>query len=459
MAGDEVSVSKSADLTSGSIRAHMWRMAVPAGIGLFFNTMFNVIDSFWAGAVSTQALAALSLSFPVFFSIIALTQGVSTAASALISYHIGRKEEEEAHRMAGQILGYAFFTSLVLMAFGLLCAEPIFLFLGAEGEYLDYALQYIIPIFWCAGVFVCSATLNGLLLSRGNVKAMRDTLVWGFLLNCFLDPWLLYGGWGMPAFGIRGIAYATITVSAVGIPYLAWTAKRLDVLPHCSRCSLVPSLRHQLRILSHAVPAAVNMMTVAIGMFVTTYFIQGFGYEAVAAFGVGLRVEQIALLPSIGVYLSILALVGQNYGAQKMDRIEESLKIGMRISLSIMTLGAIAEYFFPEILLRIFTNDKAVIAYGSTYLRVAALISWSYVIASNCIATLQGMHQPYFAIGVSLFRQFLARMVAFWAVLAYTSWGINGIWWSIFVINWVAAAYTVWYTRRSLEKLRERFAE
>ena len=123
------------DLTKGNVLKLLVHMALPVAIGLFFNTMFNVVDTYFAGQLATEALAALSVSFPVFFIIIALTEGLAVGASALVSYHLGRGEEREASEICTQVLVYGVLGTVVLMTVGLNYAEDIFLYLGATGAY------------------------------------------------------------------------------------------------------------------------------------------------------------------------------------------------------------------------------------------------------------------------------------------------------------------------------------
>ena len=216
--------SKRHDMTKGSIFKHLWRMALPVSVGLFFNTMYNVVDTFFLARESTESLAAISLSFPIFLGLIAVTEGISTAASALISYHVGKKDEAMLHKLSIQIFTFSLLTTFFLMCSGWYFTEPVFRFLGADGMYLHKALAYMNTILYGSAFFAFSSAINGILLAQGQPHPMRNVLVAGFFLNCFLDPWFLYGGFGLPAMGIRGIAYATLLSKSLGLVYLFWKA-------------------------------------------------------------------------------------------------------------------------------------------------------------------------------------------------------------------------------------------
>src|SRR6185369_13446207 len=208
------------DLTSAPIPQLVRRLAIPAGTGFFFNTMFNVVDTWYGGQLSTSALAAMSLSFPVFFLILSIGSGVSTGATALIGNALGRKDHDEARRYLSQSLSFALFHALLLAAAGLALAPRIFTLMGARGEYLAQALSYMNVIFIGCPFFLLNFVMNAILNSHGNTLAYRNFLIFDFLLNLVLDPWFMYGGLGLPPFGLAGVALATVLIQCVGNLYL-----------------------------------------------------------------------------------------------------------------------------------------------------------------------------------------------------------------------------------------------
>lgn len=439
----------SKDLTTGSVTGHLWRLAAPASLGMFFETMFNFVDTYWAGTLSTTALAALSVSFPIFFLIISLTQGLFTAASALASYHWGEKNSDAAKSLGKQVLYYALLASAILTAGGLTVQPYLFSLLSVDGLYLDYANQYMSTIFCGSTFFVFGSGVNGLLIAHGNSRVMRNALVGGFFLNCILDPWFLHGGWGLPAMGVQGIALATLLVKFLSVVYVLVVAFQEKLLtPRLAP----PQLSVLFRILRHAVPASMSMLTIASGIFVTNYFIKPYGIEAVGAFGICLRIEQIFLLPVIGLTFGLLAISGQNYGAKQLDRVQSAHRQALGVGLTLMTVGAALELTVPERLVGMLTDDPEVITIGAEYLRVAAVISWAYPLMSLSDAVLQGLQRPFFVLSMGLMRQFILRMLVFYLIVSFTSWGLLGLWWSIFAINWLSALVTLAYVHYALKQ-------
>jgi hypothetical protein len=216
----------SRDLTEAPVQGLIKKMALPASIGFFFNTMYNIVDTYFGGQISTTALAAMSLSFPVFFLIIIFDSGTSTGTTALLANIIGEGDHKKAERYTGQVLSFGVLVSILLTFAGLLLSPALFKLLGAQGEYLALALSFMNVIFYGSIFFMMIGVINSVLQATGNTTTYRNFLIFGFALNCLLDPWFLYGGLGVPALGLSGIALATVTVEFVGCIYIYCCANR-----------------------------------------------------------------------------------------------------------------------------------------------------------------------------------------------------------------------------------------
>jgi putative MATE family efflux protein len=447
-------MKESLSLTTGSITHHVKKLTIPVSIGFFFHTMYNVVDALYAGQLGTLALAAMALSFPVFFLIIATSDGLSKGVSALLANAIGAQDNSQQRSYITQGLSLGVITSVFLTILGLVIAEPLFEILGASGEYLQYALDYTIPIFWGSLFFITSSMANAILLANGDSKTFGKVLVAGFFLNLILDPWFLYGGFGLPALGITGIAWATVLIQALGSLYmLAVVIKRGFITPQCCR-HLIPNLKVYGKILQQGLPASFNMISVALGFFVITYFLKFYGEEVVAAFGITTRIEQIALLPAIGLNAAVMALVGQNNGAKKYDRIQETMRICIRIGLVLIFTASAFIYLFAEPLMRIFTGDPEVITVGIKYIHIMAFIQWAYVMTFLHLSFLQAIKRPLYGLWESLFRKIILPFPIFYIIVHVALYPVEDIWFSIVAINVTMAIFTIIYAQRVLRKLR-----
>jgi len=368
------------DLTSAPIPVLIRRLAIPAGTGFFFNTMFNVVDIWYGGRLSTTALAAMSLSFPVFFILLAVGAGVSTGATALIGNALGRGERNEARQYILQALSFALLHALALTALGLAFLPHIFRFMGARGEYLSLALSYMNVIYSGASFFLLNFVMSAILNSHGNTVTYRNYLISGFFLNLALDPWFMYGGLGIPAMGLPGIAFATVSIQCIGNFYLFSQLSRTGAVARFTLRELRPRWSYYRELFGQGLPAALNMMTVTLGFFVITWFVGKFGQEALAAYGIGTRIEQVAMLPVMGLNISTLALTAQNYGASRIDRIRLVLSVSLRYGFSLAISGTVAALVFTSELMNFFTKDPAVVAVGIRFLRIEAFVFPAYVL-------------------------------------------------------------------------------
>ncbi|BCS54244.1 MATE family efflux transporter [Geobacter sp. SVR] len=443
------------ELTTDPIPVLIRRLAIPAGTGFFFNTMFNVVDIWYGGRLSTTALAAMSLSFPVFFILLSIGAGVSTGTTALIGHALGRNDHETARIYILQALSFALLNALFLTALGISFSPEIFMFMGAREEYLALALSYIDVVFAGAPFFMLNFVMSAILNAHGNTATYRNFLICGFLLNLLLDPWFMYGGFGLPALGLPGVALSTVAIQCLGNFYLFNRLSRTEAIPSFTLRELRPQWNYYRNLFGQGFPAAMNMMTVTLGIFIITWFVGRYGQEAVAAYGIGTRIEQIALLPVMGLNISTLALTAQNFGAGQIGRVRQVLVLSLRYGFVLALSGTAAALIFTGELMRLFSSDEKVVAIGIRFLRVEAWVFPAYVLLYICVAAMQGIQRPSLALWIGLYRQIAAPAAAFPLLTVSVGMGIIGIWWGIFSVTWSAALFVVFYVTRVLKMLEK----
>ena len=449
-------------LTTGSIPGHVRAIALPASFGLIFQTMYNVVDSFYAGKISTEALAAMGVGFPVFLLVVATGSGLARGASALVANAIGAGDVEEQSRYATQAVSLAVVAAITLSVIGFVTGPALFRFLGADGQYLDLALRYMRPIFGGAIFFVLTSLANAMLVASGDSKTYSRVLIGGFFANLILDPWFLYGGFGLPAMGIAGIAWATVLIQVVGSTYLLSVVVRRGLLTGASEgganqrlspAAFVPNLRTYAEILLQAVPATFNILSVALGFFAINYFIKSFGKPTVAAFGVTTRIEQIALMPTFGLSASIMALVGQNNGAKDYARVRESMRVCITAGLVLSLTTSAVIFICARPLLRLFTSDVEVIDIGQHYIHIMMPILWSYVMTGGHVAFLQATKRPTYGLFESPLRKVLLPAPLMWLGVYQLNYGIDAVWYSVAGVNVLMTIVTVTYARWAMRQL------
>jgi putative MATE family efflux protein len=447
--------NNSFQLTTQPIPHLVRKIAVPASVGYFFHTMYNVVDTYFAGLISTQALASLSLSLPVFFIIIAMGTGIATGATALIGNALGAGDREGARLLAVQGISFGVLTAVFLTALSVYLSPFLFGVLGASGGYLVMAVTYMNTIFLGTVFFMLVYMLNAILNAVGETRPFRNFLIAGFFMNIVLDPWFIYGGLGLPALGLVGIALATVLIQLVGCVYLGFRVYRTGLVSGKAASEIFPKPGPFKEIARQGFPASFNMLTVGLGIFVITYFVSFFGKEAVAAYGIAMRVEQIVLIPTIGLNIATLTLVAQNNGAGLFHRVQEAMGTALRYGGIIMTFGTIGVFALARPWMSFFTDDGKVIEMGATYLRIDALVLYAYVLLFVHVAAMQGIKRPMFALWIGFYRQLVAPGVVFYVLTCSLDFGLLGIWWGIFAITWSAAVFTLFYVRRALGRVMQ----
>lgn len=432
------------DLTQGEISQQIKKLAVPASVGFFFHTMYNVTDTYFAGQISTQALSALTLSFSVFFMMIAFAGGMSEAVTAMVGNALGKKDNQQAGHITLNSFVFALFLSFVLTLIGLLFTPYLMSLLGAEGAYLEESLAYINIILYGSAFFVFSFFINALLNSVGDTVSFRNILIFSSIVNVGLDYWFVFGGLGLEPLGVSGISMATVITEFITMVYLFYKLMKTPLLDNYRDFSIDISVYKEL--LKQGLPPSTNMVLMATGIFIITYFASSYGKEVIAAFGIGMRVEQIILMPSIGLNVAVLSIVSQNNGAAQFERISETIKTALYYGGIISFIGMVLLLVGAESFMGLFSDDALVIEEGALYLRIEAFILFPFVVIFVHIAMLQGIEKPNFIFYISIFRQILAP-IALLSLVAFLGLSLVWIWLAIAFIVGLSALITWRYSR------------
>lgn len=435
------------DLTQGIIKQHILKLAVPAVVGYFFHTMFNVTDTYFAGLISTQALAALSLSASVFFMVLAIGIGMSEAATSLVGNALGEKNTVKAQHIALNSMVFAGFISISLTVLGVLSVPYLVEALG-DPSYKQETFDYINLILYGSVFFVGAFFCNALLNATGDTKSFRNVLIVTAFLNILLD-YVFIEYFHM---AVKGIAMATIITEAIILFYLFYKVSRTKLWSGFSAFEYDSRVMKEL--LKQGVPPSVNMFMMAFGMYIITYFVAPFGKEAVAGFGIGMRIEQIFLMPVIGLNIATLAIVSQNNGAKAYERITPTLHLAIRYGWVMSTMGVSAFLLFAEFFAALLTSDPLVIEQTALYLRVSGVASYGFVIIFIYIAMLQGIGKPTVIMPISIYRQVLAPVLVFW-ILALMGFGILSLWIGLDMIIFSSALFLWWYGEKKLKRLAQ----
>lgn len=426
------------------------KIAIPASVGMFFNTMYYVVDNFYAGMLSSTALAGLSLAAPIYFMGLAISIGVGQATNALVGNSLGADRQQEAEQIAGSAISFAWLCAFSIGLLVLFSAPTLFEIMGAEGDYTRESLHYLSIILPTLAFLAHGMAANGILNTLGDTTSFRNSLMVAFVANILLDPLFMFGfGWG-----VYGLAAGTALTQLGSAIYLTIKVRQ-SKLGHClSIINLRPKLTHYGALTRQALPASGSMFLVALGSIIVTAAVTRFGEDAVAGLGIAFRIEQLVLLPTVGINIAVLSLVSVNFGAKHYQRMEKIALDSITIGTLLMVFGGVLLFSFAHPLVSLFSDDPAVIDIGVSYLRVEAIILPAYVLAFISGAVLQGMKQPEIPLYFNIVRQLLLPLALISIALGIIGTGIYGVWWSVAIASWTTATAQFLHMRKKVKQHR-----
>ena len=448
------------NLLTDKIPSLLWKIGLPAGIGFFFNTLFNITDAYWAGKLGVEAATAMSQTFPIFLLLIVFGNGISSAASTLIGNALGAKNTKQIAEFLEHIIFLSVLLIIVLTP-ALLLATPTILSLTGDVTPSVQALSlgYIVPVLSFSIVFIFSYALNGLLNAYGDTKTYSNALIVGAILNLGLDPLLMFGWGPIPGMGIAGVAWATIIIQLVTLLYMISVVRKRGIFALCQWSGWRPRWSVIREILHIAVPASISMIFVAVGIFVINAFLRDFGTAVMAIYGVGTRIEQIVLLPTIGLSIAASAIIAQNNGAGNFARVRETYKLSLIYGTFVVIPLALVIWILRDQLYPLFITPKDaedavnIVRLGREYTSVVIGLFWGYIFLFITVGALQSVKRPMFGLWMNLFRQVILPLIVFTLVIR-AGGNYLSVWWSIFGIVWFSAIIALIYGQMVFRKLK-----
>jgi len=434
------------DLTQGSVYRHMIRIGIPAALGMVFNTLYNLTDNWFAGQISDVALSGLSIASIVFALFLALGMGLQSGTSAMVAADLGSRNKKQVIEWVNCSHGITWFLSALILLLGWLFADDLLGFLSDNEQIVAMAWDYTSVILFGNVFFNLTSCFAGALIAHGNTTSYRNVLVFGFFANWLLNPLFIF----VFDFGVAGLAWSTLLIKMGSSLYL-WKVLMNEVGVGSKPAF---NLDHWKQLLAQIMPASMNMLTIIIGGFITIYFISQFGDDPVAGYSVGIRLEQLLLMPALGLNASVMALVGQSYGAGNITRVKEIYGKSLKIALLISLLFVPTMIFLSPLMMTQFTDNPEIIATGVYYLRADAFAFYGYMLLFCSNALLQAVKQPLFPLVIGILRQMLLPMTAFYLLVEVLGYGLYSIFWSIVAIVLSSSVVALLYTRNRLSILK-----
>jgi putative MATE family efflux protein len=401
-------------LTEGPITTILINMTIPMIIGMVMMFSFSLVDTFFVSLLGTEALSAISFTFPVTFTIMSLAIGLSIGTSAVVAKYIGRGEAEKA-KQASTVTNYvAMALSALLALFGYILTDQIFLALGASPTLLPLIREYMDIWLPSSVLLVAIICCNAVLRANGDTRTPSMLMAGSGLINAVLTPMMIFGFGPVPAMGVAGAAWATLVSWLAGAGFLFYyLAIRHELIYKGLPTGPVfrNSAREMLRI---GIPASGSNMLTPLAMGVMTAILATYGDTAVAAFGVGSRLESIACLVILALSSTLPPFVSQNLGAGRIDRIEEACRISLRFVLVWQLLIYVIMALGSGLIAAVFTRDETVASTLRLYLWLMPLGYGLQGVIILCNSALNAMHKPMVALYLSIARFFVFIVPLAW---------------------------------------------
>ena len=443
------------DLLKDNIPKLVRKLALPAMVGMLFQTLYNIVDTFYAGKISPEALSALSKSFPIYFIIVASSIGVTVAGTSLIGNSIGENNKKNILNYFTHIIYFAIIMSIIICFVGLSFSDKIFSLMVTTDEVLNLGTQYTDIIFSGSILFILIVALNSLLHAEGDTKTYRNVLILSFFINLILNPVLIFGLFFFPALGFKGIAISTIISQLVAFFIILLKVLKNSRIKEITKENLVPKIFYFINIFFTAMPIVVSIFAYSITATIVLKYVGISGEYAVAGYGAGTRIEQVVLLPILGINTAIISIIAQNFGAKNFERVKETYFTSIKYSFLIMILSGTILYISSDLIMSFFSNDQIVIEFGSRYLKICSFILPAYPIFFLSNGMFMAIKKAEYAMISNLFRNGFNPLVVFF-LASYINASFEIFFWIWAVVNWIFSgiylSILIFYIKAKLEK-------
>jgi putative MATE family efflux protein len=419
------------DLTRGSLLKNLWALAIPMIVANVLQNAFSIVDMIFVGRLGPTAVAAVAVSGLVMMVAWTLLIGVAISTVATVARFFGARDVERANEAAVQALILGSVISVLLLLFGVFLDEPVLRALGASAEMMEPATAYFRIVFIGSFTLVLMYLSGAILRGAGDAKTPMIILMVATAFNISLDPLLIFGPWFFPRLEVRGAAYATVVGQGIAMVLGLWILARgySRIHVHLPQFRLRPQLMKRMVLI--AIPGTFQGGLRSLAYLGLMKIVAFYGTFAVAAFGIGLRINLLVMMVGWAIGGAASTLVGQNLGAQRPDRAEKSAWLTAAIFCGFMILAGGVFFALADPLIRLFNDDPGVIKIGHSYLRVVTLSYPFLGLSMICAMSFNGAgdtQTPALIVGLT----FIALMIPLALILPkFTNPRTSGIWWAM----------------------------
>jgi putative MATE family efflux protein len=433
-------------MTEGPVGPNLIGLAIPMIFGLISILLINLVDTFYISMIGVKELVAISFTFPVTFTLMSFSFGIGIGAASVISRAIGEGDHHRVQRLTTDSLLLVALIILVVAGLSYLNLDAIFRLMGATDESLPLIEEYMIP--WLMGVVfvVIPIVGNSAIRATGDTKTPSIIMVIAAVVNAVLDPILIFGYGPFPEMGIEGAAIATV-ISYISIMIVGlWMLGKRDRMLTANWPGIAGILSSWKALLYIGIPAMLTQLLFPVSNAVLTRIAADLGDATVAAFGVGSRIESLAMIGSMALSSVIIPFIGQNYGAKNFDRIKTASRFVLRFAL----IWGVAAWAFLALfsggIAWAFSDDPEIQDLIQQFFWIVPFGFGFHGISQLVSASCNALHRPFHSTSINIMRLFLFLIPLVY--LGSQIWGTTGFFIGIALGN-LATGTIAWYWFRS----------
>lgn len=416
-------------------------MSLPMMISMVVQALYNIVDSVFVSRVSEDALTAVSMAFPLQALCIALGAGMGVGVNALLSKSLGAKDNDMVNKSALNGLFMTFVSYLVLLVIGIFAVKPFYMIQTDSADIIQYGTDYLSVICCFSFGMFFQFTFERLLQSTGRTFQTMITQTVGAVTNIILDPIFIFGYFGVPAFGVKGAAIATVIGQIIAAVLALIMNIKVNTDIDFSLKGFKPDIKIIGMIYKVGLPSIIMQSIGSVMVFCLNKILIVFSSTAVAVFGVYFKLQSFVFMPVFGLNNGLIPIMAYNYGAKKKDRMIKTIKCGLLIAFSIMSVGMVVFELFPDAILAIFEASDNMLAMGKVALRTIAI---HFPIAAICIvlgSAFQALGNAVYSMFVSIARQLVVLIPVAYALSKLGN--VNYVWWCFPIAEIMSLTITV----------------
>jgi putative MATE family efflux protein len=443
------------DLTSGGLHRNIWHLALPMTLETGIMNVAQVLDTYWVGRLGSAALAAVTISITVRWVVNSLANGLGIGGMAVVARRIGAREQAAAEHATWQTILLGLSVALLLGGVGQVMARPVLILLGADAEVLPLGLAYLRVSFGGIFTLILVFVINAMLRGAGEARLAMTVLFLSTAVTVVLEPVLIFGWGPLPPLGVAGSAWANVLGFGAGLTLQVTILLRRKARIGINLHDLRPDFPLMARIVRIALPSTVQMTLRSSSRLLIVGLVGLYGTFATAGYGVANRLLLIALIPGFGLGNAAGTLVGQNLGARKPERAEQSAWWVSAYAAGYMATLAVLLFALARPLIALFDPTPQVVAFGTECLRVVAPSLMASAVGVVLARAFDGAGNTVPAMVVNLLSLWGMEAPLAYGLSRWMGMGVTGVWWGRAIANLANGSLFAFWFRLGRWKRRE----